>query len=63
MPTDNAPKGFDCTTCKTHHEFGTYVAAHWTVRLTHTCSTCGAVHDVFQGRAVQTKRGKTSKTA
>lgn len=42
-------KGFDCE-CGAHHAFSSYVFAHWTVVLQHTCE-CGAKHDVMRGIA------------
>lgn len=54
------PKGFSCTTCDKWHEFGFYVAAHWTLPLTHTCDVCGAKHRVLEGKAKLVKRGKKS---
>jgi hypothetical protein len=55
------PEGFDCTTCKTFHKLGPYVAAHWDIRLTHTC-TCGAQHSVLKGKVLQIKKGKVKKS-
>jgi len=48
------PKGFPCSQCSKHHEFGAYVAAHWDTMLVHTCDGCGALHHVRQGIATRT---------
>ena len=40
-------KGWDCE-CGTHHEFGAYAAAHWTVEIVHTCD-CGRKHAMKRG--------------
>jgi hypothetical protein len=54
-------KGFNCTTCKTYHHFGAYVAAHWDMLLIHTCNVCSAKHNVVNGTVSQTKKGKLPK--
>ena len=44
-------KGYDCTECGEHHEFGSWVYAHWDDGLNHTCLKCGSVHLIVQGEA------------
>lgn len=45
-------RGFNCKNpeCRKWHEFGAYVAAHWTALLVHTCDGCGWEHEVCSGR-------------
>lgn len=60
-PGDN---GFICKTarCAKFHFFGAYVYGHWDMKLTHTCSGCGAIHTIYQGKATQSKRGRVPGT-
>lgn len=61
MPLDESmPKGWTCG-CGTFHEFGVYVAAHWSDRLKHTCDRCGATHDVQRGVIKLLKKGREVK--
>jgi hypothetical protein len=58
--TKEIAKGFTCRTCATFHRFDVYVYAHTTVTLKHTCD-CGALHQVRNLQAYQTKAGKKPK--
>jgi hypothetical protein len=56
------PKGFTCE-CGEFHEFGFYIAAHSTVRLTHTCVECGAKHGILDYRVALIKKGRKRRAA
>lgn len=44
--TGPANSGFNCTGCGKYHMFGSYVLAHSSVALVHTCDQCGRRHEV-----------------
>ena len=52
-------KGFTCE-CGEFHEFGVWVAAHWSLSLVHTCDKCGRKHNVCRG-LVTLKKEKERK--
>lgn len=39
--------------CGAEHRFGAYGAAHWGMRLTHTCPSCERVRVFKEGRCVR----------
>lgn len=41
-------RGFTCE-CGEKHEFTSYVFAHWSSKLDHTCEKCQAKHTVCRG--------------
>ncbi len=60
MPNKETPKSWTCE-CGKVHEFGVWVAAHWTERLTHMCEICGAEHEVHRGIVTLKMAGKRRK--
>lgn len=62
MANPSAPrKGYTCPDCKTFHEFGAWVYAHWTIELRHRCN-CGVTNDLLEGEVINTTKENESKS-
>ncbi len=51
-------KGYQCK-CDVNHSFSSWVYAHWDMEICHTCSECGRINIIFQGKYWNEKKGPT----
>jgi hypothetical protein len=52
--------GYTCK-CGKFHEPDGYAAAHWDIKLTHTCTECGAVNTIQSGDLLESKKARKRK--
>lgn len=56
-----AELGYTCP-CGKYHQASAWAAAHWYIRLKHTCDTCRRINDIKSGIVLKSKLPKEKKS-